>query len=80
MIIQEQFYNIVCDCCGTILDEENWHADVCSIREIVGECNWREVANPNSVYKKKMLHFCPECSHISDDDNLLVKDGRQFEL
>src|SRR5574344_1946231 len=62
--VKKEFHNIKCDSCGALLDEEMWHDDVESLRSIMGEKGFIE------VYGK---HYCQNCYHINDDDNIKNK-------
>lgn len=71
MIVDRKFYNIQCDHCGALLDEENWWDDKDALTTtILPECNWIECEGGR--------HYCESCYHIDDDDNIVTKDGRKW--
>lgn len=69
MIIDRQFYNIKCDHCGALLDEDLWCDDKDALTTILNECNWIECEG---------RHYCDECWRHDDDDNIVTKDGRKW--
>lgn len=58
MIVSEKIYNIRCDNCGCILDEECYHTDPNTVEEVLLESGWTEVEGK---------HYCPDCCHWDDD-------------
>lgn len=69
MIIDRIFYNIQCDHCGELLDDETWYDDKDACRSILDECGWIECEG---------RHYCDQCWHIDDDDNIVTGDGRKW--
>ena len=71
MVIDRKFYNIRCDHCGALLDEETWWDDKDVIaKDILGECGWIECEGGR--------HYCDGCWHYDDDDNIVTEDGRKW--
>ena len=67
---------IVCDHCGeTFEDGRGWSCIVGDEdgSEILGEAfdkDWMELGGK---------HYCPDCYHWDDDDNIVCNDGRKFD-
>ena len=66
--IMKVFYNIQCDCCGCIFDEEAWRPEIDDCREDMGL--WLELDGSD---------ICPDCYHIDDNDNIVTKDGSVYD-
>lgn len=65
--LKEYFYNVKCDCCGKLADEEMWQNEEGVIRgEIMSEENWKTLGGKD---------YCPDCWHYNDDDNIVTADG-----
>ena len=69
MIRKQEFFNIECDHCGAILDEETWWDDKEATESLLDECRWKKLGD---------RHYCEDCWTIDDDDNIVTKDGRKF--
>ena len=68
MIEKKEFYNVRCDCCGQLLDEETWwDNDILDV--MLKEANWRKLGDK---------HCCDSCWEYDDDDNIVTKDGRKY--
>lgn len=70
MLIKEYFYNIECDCCKTLADDSLWHTDPEGVEEIADQSLWRTLGGK---------HYCPECWHYGDDDNIYTNDGNVWD-
>lgn len=70
MVVKEYFYNVECDCCHAIADEELWHVEESYAKEIAAESNWKELGGK---------HYCPKCWHYDDDDNIVTNDGKVWD-
>ena len=68
---KNEFYNIKCDCCGQLLDDENYWEEQEGIESMLVTCDWKATEDGK--------HYCPECYHHDDDDNLVIKDGRMYD-
>lgn len=68
-VVQESFYNIKCDCCGSLADEEYWHND---------ESSAKENADRNDFYELDGKHYCPDCWSVNDDGDIETIDGKKF--
>ena len=65
--LKEYFYNVKCDYCNKIADEETWQNEEGIIRgEIMPEENWKTLGGKD---------YCPDCWHYDDDDNIVTADG-----
>jgi len=70
MNIKEYFFNRQCDVCGTLLDDEMWHNDTDSLRDVAAESGWQHLGGRD---------YCPDCWSIDDDDNIATNDGRRYD-
>ena len=68
-IIKEYFYNIECDVCGEGADVTYWHTDPDDAKLHLDENGFKELGGK---------HYCGDCWHYDDDDNIVTKDGRKF--
>ena len=51
--LKEYFYNVKCDCCNKLADEESWQNEEGIIRgEIMPEENWKNIGGK---------FYCPDC-------------------
>lgn len=64
-IVKEYFYNIQCDRCGKLANEELWRNDVGFAKEDADESEFIEVEGK---------HYCPDCYTIDDEDNIVIKE------
>lgn len=70
MIIKRIFHNVQCDHCGALLDEEMWWDDADAFKEtFLGEFGWIECEG---------RHYCQDCWHHDDEDNIVTADGRKW--
>lgn len=70
MLIKEYFYNIECECCKTLADDALWHTDPADIEEMASQNSWLNLGGK---------HYCPECWHYGDDDNIYTNDGKVWD-
>ena len=66
MIRKQDFFNIECDHCGAMLDEENWWDDKETCESLLTECNWKKLGD---------RQYCDECWEYDDDDNIVIEIG-----
>lgn len=59
MIVKEYFYNLQCDRCCNLCDDEMWHIDESTVKAIAEESGWREIDGK---------HYCPDCYEVDDND------------
>lgn len=76
MTITGTFYNVKCDCCGCMADEEMWHNEENTVRgEVMANESWKTLGGKD---------YCPNCWHYDDDNWLgeviITKDGRKFDV
>ena len=71
MILKKEFYNIKCDCCGQILDDENYWDEMEGIESMLETCCWKTMEDGK--------HYCPDCIHYDDNDMLVTKDGHMYD-
>ena len=70
MIVSDTFYNIQCDCCGKIINE-NWYNNPDGAN--------MEAGNGSYVLELGGRHYCPRCYYHDDEDNIITSDGRKFD-
>ena len=67
-IIKEYFYNVKCDRCGKLANEELWKCDEQSAKVDADESSFVELGGK---------HYCPDCYTIDDDDCVAIKEVRK---
>lgn len=70
MIVKENFYNVECDCCHCLANEDWWQVDENAAKEDALDGDWREFEGK---------HYCPNCWKLDDDDNIVTKDGKVWD-
>ena len=70
MIVKENFYNVECDCCYCLANEDLWQVDENTAKEKALDGDWREFEGK---------HYCPNCWKLDDDDNIVTKDGKVWD-
>ena len=68
-LLKEYFYNIKCDVCGFLCDNELWHTDSQGIKEIVDESGWIKLGGKD---------YCQDCWKYDEDDNIITSDGKRW--
>lgn len=71
MIIKEYFYNIQCDCCKALGNDELWLVDPEEAKA--------SALDDGGFMRLDGKDYCPECWTYDDDDNIVTKDGRKFD-
>lgn len=69
MKVRETFYSMKCDCCGQMLDDENYYPEN-ELGTIADECGYKHLGGRD---------YCPDCWTYDDDDNIECKDGRKYD-
>ena len=64
-IVKKNFYNVECDRCGKLSEEESWWEDKEFVKENAVESGFIEVDGK---------HYCPNCYTIDDDDCIAIKE------
>lgn len=70
MIVKENFYNVECDCCHCLADEDTWCVKERDVKDVMLNNDWRELGGK---------HYCPDCWKLDDDDNIVTKDGKVWD-
>lgn len=70
MIVKEYFYNVECDCCHCLANEDLWQVDENTAKENALDNDWREFEGK---------HYCPKCWKLDDDENIVTKDGKVWD-
>ena len=68
MIITGTLYNIKCDCCGRVINDE-WLPDVKAA----------ELELEETGVKLGGRHYCFDCYDYNDNMDIVTKDGRKFD-
>lgn len=68
--INDKFYNIQCDCCGEIINE-NWYNNPDDAKT--------EADQDSFILELGGRHYCPRCYRHDDDDNIITSDCRKFD-
>lgn len=71
MILKKAFYNIKCDCCGQIFDDENYWDDIDGLESMLHNSSWKITEDG--------MHYCPECYEYDDNDFLVTKNGHMYD-
>lgn len=66
-LVKEYFYNIECDACGCLCDDELWMADSQGAQETADESGWQKLGEKN---------YCPKCWKYDENDNIITADGK----
>ena len=68
-IVKEYFYNIECDVCGSLYDEESWKADPECLSEELEENGWVNLGGKD---------YCPMC-WTHHNNVILTSDGKVWD-
>lgn len=68
--VKEYFYNVKCDHCGAILDDEYWVNEPYEPRLCDSYEGWRMLGKKD---------YCPNCWHYDDNDNIVTADGKVWD-
>ena len=68
-LLKEYFYNIECDVCGCLCDDELWYTDSQGIKEIADETGWIKLGGKD---------YCPKCWKYDENDNIITSDGKRW--
>jgi len=76
MIQEKTFYGCKCDACGQFLPSEWDDAAYYDNEEFV-----EQLAKDSDWITARGKHYCPDCYHYGDNDELILADGTviQFE-
>ena len=70
MIDKKVFYNLKCDCCGQLIDEQYWDEEE-GVTAFIDDCGWKATEDGK--------HYCMDCYHIDDNDRIVIKDGHVYD-
>ena len=68
-LLKEYFYNIKCDVCGCLCDDELWNTDSQGIKTIADESGWIKLGGKD---------YCQDCWKYDEDDNIITSDGKRW--
>ena len=66
-LVKDYFYNIECDACGCLCDDELWKVDKQGAQETADENGWKKLGEKN---------YCPKCWKYDENDNIITADGK----
>lgn len=69
MKVSEKVYNVVCDCCDTLMDDEHWYPEG-ELETIVEDFGYKHLGDK---------YYCSDCWSIGEDGNIVTKDGKKFD-
>ena len=64
-LMKEYFFNIKCDVCGCLCDDELWNTDIRRIKEIAVETGWIKLGGKD---------YCQDCWKYDENDNIMTSD------
>ena len=64
-LMKEYFFNIKCDVCGCLCDDELWNTDIRRIKEIAVETGWIKLGGKD---------YCQDCWKYDENDNIITSD------
>lgn len=67
--VTKTMLNLRCDCCGALLDPEQYWVEQEAIDLMAQESGWRQLGGRD---------YCHDCWNYDDDDHIVCKDGRKF--
>lgn len=69
-LLKEYFYNIECDHCHALANEEMWNNE--PVRDDIIPCDehWQHLGGKD---------YCPKCWHWDDDDHIVTADGKVWD-
>lgn len=69
-IVEKKFYGMRCDGCGKMLSSDEFGD------EYQDNQRWLEQVAEDSEWKLvRDKHYCPDCYHYGDNDDLIFADG-----
>ena len=68
-LMKEYFFNIKCDVCGCLCDDELWNTDIRRIKEIADESGQIKLGGKD---------YCQDCWEYDEDDNIITSDGKRW--
>lgn len=69
MIKKKEFFNVECDHCGALLDDEMWYNDEETCDVLLNECEWMKLGGRD---------YCEKCWTRDDHNNIVTSDGRRW--
>lgn len=70
MVVTETFYNIKCDRCGALVNEDTWQGDIQFVKYSAE--GWKQLEDGR--------HICPECHIHEDDDSLTLNATKDLPV
>lgn len=69
-ILKEYFYNIECDHCHALANEEMWNNEPTRDEIITSDEHWQHLGGKD---------YCPKCWHWDDDDHIVTANGKIWD-
>ncbi len=70
-VVKEYFFNIKCDVCGCLCDNELWHTDSQGIKAIADESGWIKLGGKD---------YCPDCWEYDENGDIVTADGKLWDI
>ena len=68
-VVKEYFYNIECDVCGCLYDQESWRASPEYFSGEPENDDWLKLGGKD---------YCPDCWEYDEDDNIITSDLKRW--
>ena len=68
-VVKEYFYNIECDVCGCLYDQESWRASPEYFSGEPENDDWLKLGGKD---------YCPDCWEYDEDDNIITGDLKRW--
>ena len=68
--IKEYFYNIECDHCKRLANDEMWNNEPHRDEIIPNDEPWQHLGGKD---------YCPDCWHWDDDNHIVTADGKVWD-
>lgn len=68
--LKEYFYNIKCDVCGCLCDDELW-TDSQGIKTIADESGWIKLGGKD---------YCQDCWEYDENGDIVTADGKLWDI
>ena len=70
-VVKEYFYNIECDVCGCLCDDELWNKNSRGIKEIADESGWIKLGGKD---------YCPDCWEYDENGDIVTADEKLWDI
>ena len=70
-LMKEYFYNIKCDVCGCLCNEESWQASPEFLSYEAEESEWLRLGGKD---------YCPDCWEYDENGDIVTADGKLWNI